>query len=796
MALAALPRSSSGRRYLALGLMVVTLHVALNREIAPPGTPTVRRKYVPAGQLAATSGARMLPASDAAGSAGREHAAPLVDSSSGSSVARDHPAAAVAAAANSGAAAALLLLPSPSPTGSRSPQPLPPTPSSTPAPPTPSSSAPPAAVTPSPSQPPPLPSAPPPLPGSASLTPLPTVRPPVPYADPLLVAGADGARLALGRRAWVVRRPPQPAEPAPPAPLPPLGAALLLYKRNTNNGVREWPVVRPLKPGEAPAAGFARLAAEEPSLVAAHEWRGNATAGLLPADYCEAVRRTRTIGNAAMLSHPSVRLWWSVAPVPGQASPYEWPRGPPAQEADICERVMLLTLQMSYASQACVAEHGGTPRFKRWWLDRAVPEGGDRPIDMRLPPWHRPVGIVTVANALVSGYYAGSDAYFVTAGNATLSGVAAYTPLQPDAPVLTIDAAATIGIARYLHMPGHFVNENLPRLVLLDALVPPGVPLLYPSPIRGFPNSFPVIQAWLEVLAETGAFGGRRFLHAGAYAHAWRVGTLYAYANTLAPPTADALAQGGITSEEDPSMHASFVAQNAMADRLRVWAARVLGRLPPAAPGDVAAALAAGTPPGTAASAPFVPLPPTRIVVLRRHGARAIVNTAALEAALSAAWPGVVVEAFEPALTSGYPLRSSLLAIANASVVVAPHGAGNANLFPLAPGAAVIEVGPSNGVEYGRGFQAGYNNLCRVLGVRYWYAFAPAPPETGGGAAGTNRQLLVDVAEIVGLVGEAIRGEREAATHAATEAADAVALAAAAAAAVIGPAPPAAAAAA
>jgi hypothetical protein len=781
MALAALPRGSAGRRYLALGLMVVTLHVALNREIAPSSTPAVRRKYVPAGQLAA-SGARILPAADAADAGGGEYDA--------------QPSHAGTPDDTAAAAHALLLLPSPSPSASASstppavqptPSPSAPPPAPPPAPPTPSSSAEPAASTPSPSQPPPLPSGPTLPPGSASLTPLPSVRPPQPYADPLVVAGADGARLALGRRAWVVRRPPQPAEPAPPAPLPPLGTAVMLYKRNSLNGVREWPVLRALKPGEAPPAVIARLATEEPALMATHEWRGNATAGLLPADFCDAVRKTPTIGHAGMLAHPSVRLWWSVAPVPGQGSPYAWPRGPPAMEVDICERVMELKLQISYASEACIAKHGGTSRFKRWWLDRAMPEGGNRPIDMRLPPWHRPVGIVTVSNALVSAFYAGSDAFFVTAGNATLSGVAAYTPLRPDAPVLTIATAATIGLARYLHMPGHFVNENLPRLVLLDALVPADVPLLYPSPIRGFPNSFPVIEAWLEVMTEAGSFGrGRRFLNAGSYGHVWRVGTLYSYVNTLAPPSADALSQGGITSAEDPSMHASFVAQNAMADRLRVWAARLLGRLPPPAPGDVPAAVAAGTPPGTAAAAPFVPLPPTRIVVMRRHGVRAIVNTDAMEAALAAAWPGVVVEAFEPALTPGYTLRASLLAIANASVVVAPHGAGNANLFPLAPGAAVIEVGPSNGVEYGRGWQAGYNNLCRVLGVRYWYAFAPAPPATGGGAAGTDRQMLVDVPEIVGLVGEAIRGEREAAARAATEAADAVALAAAA---TVGPAP-------
>ena len=51
----------------------------------------------------------------------------------------------------------------------------------------------------------------------------------------------------------------------------------------------------------------------------------------------------------------------------------------------------------------------------------------------------------------------------------------------PDIPVSEFQELACAGTAVYPAAPGHFLSEILPRLVVLDLLLPEHIPLLWPS---------------------------------------------------------------------------------------------------------------------------------------------------------------------------------------------------------------------------------------------------------------------------------------------------------------------------
>ena len=637
-----------------------------------------------------------------------------------------------------------------------------------------------------------------------------------PVADPVASA-SDGAVLRIGQRDWRVSRryhasssssssssdgsaaaaagsnwPWKSDADAPPAALVP---ALLLRARGSKPGDRSWdpPIPQPLLQGEEVDAALARLHATQPALMAQYAYQNETGSALQPA-YAADVKNGPTHRGARLLSNPAVSMYHSLQPLPNQSSPYEqrWPVTLPALEPAACENARGYPDLIGFAGEVCMRPDN-RKRFRPHWLDQA-PMGAKHPLDVRLPPWHRPAAVLAVTNALVLNFAHDYEAFFVSAGGAVISGEAIQAPARPDAPIIRLETAATIGFSRYLALPGHFPNENLPRLLYLDAVVPKHVPLIYPTPVPGIPRSYPSIANWLPILREMGAFAGRRFVFGGTHNHAYDVRRLYMFAHlTSAGREGD---DDTASAAEDPSPYASYAPQNLLAARIRAWAGRVLGRTDITAttdtqqqqqPSDVTAAVTA---------ADFHPLPPSRIVVLRRTGNREVVNSQQVIDAIAARWPHVPLDSFEPAVTPGYDLRTSLLAIANATLVIAPHGAGNNNILALSPGAAFLEFGPAPEDRSSK-FQPGFNNFCRVIGLRYYWLhakpasrddverFATPSPSPGTGSADGNgkpantggAKYVVDVSEVLQLVTSALEGEaaataqsheaaiRESATH-------------------------------
>ena len=411
----------------------------------------------------------------------------------------------------------------------------------------------------------------------------------------------------------------------------------------------------------------------------------------VPAELITHLRGTPLRG---VLNDSAVSLWRSLVAAPHQRSPYRWPAMPPELDEASCVEVGTGYREGGFASKECA--------------ERRAAMSGAPLIDLRLhdrwqPPFDQPTGIVIVDCAWVSSLAYGYQSYFVASGTSVLSGVPRSFPLHLDAIVTPMDEAASIGISYNLFYPGHFPNENLPRLLYLDALVPPGVPLLHPGG-----GASRLISDWLAVLRETGAFANRPFVFIKSERQAFRVHKLYLFVPHL-----------GDIAEQQPfhssRFFTSYAALSAMGERLRTWAERELGSL----------------------------RDPMRIVVLQRSAARGISNHVELMAAVAARWPNVPLLSFEPLTTPGFDLRASLLALANATLVVAPHGAGNNNIMAMRHGTAMVEVGPPDAA-----FLSDYSGLARTLGMHYYWMLAESNA--------TSRVMTVDVAGVVGLMERAV----------------------------------------
>lgn len=305
--------------------------------------------------------------------------------------------------------------------------------------------------------------------------------------------------------------------------------------------------------------------------------------------------------------------------------------------------------------------------------------------DWRGPVWRVISGSVLTLNASTGGTVLadaetrdGRPAALWPRGGAPPAGGA------PAVRVVEHAVLATAGPLRCAWCPGHFFNEALPVLLLLDALLPATVPLLWPAG--------DVPEAAARALRRAGVLSPRRrVLLEPREPTLHHVQRLYAFRDTGAIAT-------------------SWLAQR--------FAARVLQRAV-AAPALTAAAAA------TAGYAPAAADPPPAVmaVVLLREGAstRRLTNAPAVVAAIRAAVPGVVVDAFTPSAdgSAGTGFLEGGARVSRACLLVGVHGANLAQMTFLRPGCWVVELGAAD-------IFSDYYCLARNLGLRYWLSLGSA----------------------------------------------------------------------
>jgi capsular polysaccharide biosynthesis protein len=123
---------------------------------------------------------------------------------------------------------------------------------------------------------------------------------------------------------------------------------------------------------------------------------------------------------------------------------------------------------------------------------------------------------------------------------------------------------------------------------------------------------------------------------------------------------------------------------------------------------------------------------------------RRVVNEAAVEAALA----DLGFEVFDNA---AYSVCDQARAFRDAEIVVAPHGAGLANIVYCDPGTPVIELVPEG---YDQGVTS-YRSLSDLFGLPYTQLFArEAAPDRKGNRC--NADIELDVDELVRTVRAAL----------------------------------------
>jgi capsular polysaccharide biosynthesis protein len=123
-----------------------------------------------------------------------------------------------------------------------------------------------------------------------------------------------------------------------------------------------------------------------------------------------------------------------------------------------------------------------------------------------------------------------------------------------------------------------------------------------------------------------------------------------------------------------------------------------------------------------------------RLLVARRGPARTIANLGEVQAALSG-------YAFETVYLEGMSMAEQILLFQSAAFIVAPHGAGLANLLFCEPGTGVVELSPES--EFRSFFWLIAAKLELVHGLQF------CPTTEGEGFQGA---LTVDVAKLKALV--------------------------------------------
>jgi hypothetical protein len=296
---------------------------------------------------------------------------------------------------------------------------------------------------------------------------------------------------------------------------------------------------------------------------------------------------------------------------------------------------------------------------------------------------------------------------------------AALAPLQapphlppPPPPRLERHALlATPGPLRCGWCPGHFFLEALPVLLLMDALLPPAVPLLWPG------GALPEAVA-LALRAQGAALRRPLVLEP-------REPTIHQVDNLLYFQSGTA---GGVPT--------SWLAQRYANGLLR---------------GMVAGEQAAGAGAGAAGAARAAL--PLRAVLALREGARTrqLVNAEAVAAALARALPrGAVVDVFTPGAAGGGGFLADGARFARACLVVGVHGANLANALFMEKGCTLIELAPLDAFS-------DYSALGRNLGLQYYVSLGAA------GAAHAAEGFEADVEDLervlAKVVGEGLLGQ-------------------------------------
>ena len=391
------------------------------------------------------------------------------------------------------------------------------------------------------------------------------------------------------------------------------------------------------------------------------------------------------MGERALLE-PSLRLVHLLAPMAGAAADargqLDWPHMLPRDLAAVCggDAAALRSLRPEFlppggcrvlgeegtaaaaaaavAAAAAAPPHEGAP----WCTD-----------------WRARVYVAEVACGMTEvNFRGGRMAYAVHAESGAmlshkrmLSDWAA--PADELAPhiVLDLEALATPGYSEYPGLPGHFVNEVLPRLLHLDAVLPADVPLLWP------PGAVP--DAWAALLRAAGMLApGRKLLRDSRERVILRARRLYFYGSPEPLRVAPVV---------------TWVSQVQLAERLR---------------------------------AAWLPAHPRRsILLLGRTGARTLTNSAALAAAARARFPQHDFVQLEPSTEN---IDETAAAVRAADVIVSPHGAGLNNLVFARAGTAVVEIGF---VKPDFHLPSDYLCFARNLGLPYWMVLSAEGSQGG-----------------------------------------------------------------
>ena len=245
----------------------------------------------------------------------------------------------------------------------------------------------------------------------------------------------------------------------------------------------------------------------------------------------------------------------------------------------------------------------------------------------------------------------------------------------PSVPIQEFDELACTGNAVYPTAPGHFFNEILPRLVVLDFLLPQHIPLLWPSGA--------MTEQVLADFRAAGILSSERpypLLQTNSAPQVMRARRLFSFASTVEmsswSPLILMLAQRVMAA----SIHEAVLA--------RQTTNQIVSK---------------------------------SIVVLTRAAgqSRSIINEAALLEALRASFPSYTIDAFVPNL----PFLDVAQRVFKAKLIIGPHGANLNNMFGAQPSTAIIEIGYAGGMR----MPSDYFCLARNLGLRYWLS----PSATG-----------------------------------------------------------------
>jgi hypothetical protein len=270
--------------------------------------------------------------------------------------------------------------------------------------------------------------------------------------------------------------------------------------------------------------------------------------------------------------------------------------------------------------------------------------------------------------------------------------------IDASAPVDEYDELAIVGTTMYPTAPGHFVNEDLPGLLLLDRVIPPGVPIAWPQ--GGIADHV------LESLQAENVVSSRTFVRIspeGSPSH-MTARKLY-YFRTSRP------------GNETPQV--SWVAQQHMRDLVMPVVARKASAIRAKDHKD----------------------PRLNVIILRRSGStRRLSNHNELEAAVRKELPSAHVQSFEPGPAHGHPFWDAAARMYNACLVIGPHGAAMHNVMFMRAGCWVVEIGfddPS--------FRLPSDFYCaaRNVQVEYWLSL-------GQGAYDSN--LVADVDDVRDIV--------------------------------------------